>query len=71
MKYEFFIPKVVEKTYKNCKNVECNSLINICHKCKNKKDGCCSDKCYNRYKKWIYNKMMLNMGKRGRLEVNS
>ena len=57
--------------YKNCKNVKCNLLINICPKCEKENYCCCSQDCSRKYKKEIYNKMMLNMGKKNRLEVNS
>src|SRR3989344_3225158 len=56
--------------YKNCKNVECNALVNICPKCENEKNGCCSDKCFNKYKEHLLKKAIVNRSKKNRLEVN-
>ncbi len=55
--------------YKNCNNVKCNLLINICPECEDKNKGCCSIDCLNKYKKEIYTKMILNRNKN--LKVNS
>jgi UPF0176 protein len=56
--------------YRNCRNVFCDKLYISCRKCQKDFNGCCSNECFNEFRKQCEEKSRRMQGRRSEVVLN-